>query len=218
MVKKNKKNKKCNRNIFRKRASRLIFYRRLGGKNNKTRQQYQWRNRIHSARFLGSGIVHHRAHYAQLFRILPQAINLKKPAYNDGHFCYWAVRIVVFFDDWCGNSIPKKKNWSATDWLFICLLGLWKKWNFLAMSDAFSWPFVHPDGWHAVDWLFPSLSLIRQPRKKQKQLAIHTAHSSSSHVHTHHDEFRACASALNNNNKKKNLPRLSRIGSFVLYL
>lgn len=178
------KNKKCNRN---KRASRLIFYRRLEGNNKTYKQQYQWRNHIHSARFLGSGIVHHRArYYAQLFRILPQTINLKKKKpHNDGHFSLLGRAHCCFLDDWCGNSIPKRKNRSATDWLFICLTaGAVEEMKFFGDERCVFMAFC-ASGRMACRLIIPRVSLIFGSREKKKKTTGYTyiAHSSSSHTH-----------------------------------
>lgn len=210
------KNKKCNRN---KRASRLIFYRRLEGNNKTYKQQYQWRNHIHSARFLGSGIVHHRArYYAQLFRILPQTINLKKKKpHNDGHFSLLGRAHCCFLDDWCGNSIPKRKNRSATDWLFICLTaGAVEEMKFFGDERCVFMAFC-ASGRMACRLIIPPVSLIFGSREKKKKTTGYTyiAHSSSSHTHIMTNFVRAQVRSII---KKKNLPRLSRIGSFVLYL
>lgn len=137
---------------------------------------------------------------------------LEKNPHNDGHFLLLGRAHCCFLDDWCGNSIPKRKkiDLRLTDYLFVWL-GLWKKWNFLAMSDAFSWPFVHPDGWH-VDWLFPQSLLFGSREEKKNKTTGYTHSTQQQLTHTHHDEFRACASALNNKKKtSRNFHGLARL-------
>lgn len=97
---------------------------------------------------------------------------------------------------------PKKKK-SICDWLTIYLSDCWG----CGRNEIFwRWAMrfhgllcIRTDGM-STDYS-PSLSYIRQPRKKKNNwLYIHSTQQQL--THTHHDEFRACASALNNKKKK----------------
>lgn len=114
----------------------------------------------------------------------PQAINLKKPAYNDGHFCYWAVRIVVFFDDWCGNSIPKRKiDLRLTDYLFVC-------WGCGRNEIFWQWAMrfhgllcIRTDGMLSTD--YSPVSRLFGSREKNKNNWLYTQHTAAAHTYTH---------------------------------
>lgn len=115
----------------------------------------------------------------------------------------------LLFSSTIDAEIPSQKrkiDLRLTDYLFVC-------WGCGRNEIFWQWAMrfhgllcIRTDGMLSTDYSPVSL-LFGSREKKQKQLAIHTAHSSSSHVHTHHDEFRACASALNNNNNKKKTSR-----------
>ncbi len=149
-----------------------------------------------------------------VIRILPQTINLKKTRITMAIFCYWAVCIVVSWTIDAG--IPSQKEKSICDWLTIYL----SDWGCGRNEIFWQWAMrfhgllcIRTDGM-STDYSSSLSYSAAEKKKKTKQLAIHTAHSSSSHTHITTNFVRVQVRSI----IKKNLPRLSRIGSFVLYL
>lgn len=119
-------------------------------------------------------------------------------------FRYWAVRIVVSWTIDAEIPSQKEKNRSATDWLFICLTaGAVEEMKFFGDERCVFMAFGASGRMACRLIIFPQSLLYSAAEKKTKKNNWLYIHSTQQQLtHTHHDEFRACASALNNKKKK----------------